>query len=326
MAQTSPKPAGGAPESWVQGPIEIGKGADGKTAKAAATNGVVIRVGEEGEAAVAYDLDLCRMLGAWTIGAAAPVKSVAKGEDMKAIHLSGAENVILSTGGLPGFFAFPAPAGNPGERTPPMSWHDPRSKPSGPLPKGHPQFQGFYLTGDKTILNWDFAGTEVLELPGYDVVFNGGGYFTRTLQVAPSTQAIQILVADDPQPDGPVNFPTHKKTEGVVPGFEDKERVMQSTPWVHGGRGEVMIWAAGDPDGSMWRLVDGELALEVPPHAQAVTFQIACWPAPKNDPDGRGAPLFFRQPEIDLAALTRSGTWRANPPAAPPTSTSPRAK
>ena len=88
---------------------------------------------------------------------------------------------------------------------------------------------------------------------------------------------------------------------------------MQSTPWVHGDRGEVMIWAAGDPDGSTWRLVNGELALEVPPRAKAATFQIAYWTAPKHDPDGHTAPLFFREPQIDLAALTRGGVWRTIP-------------
>jgi hypothetical protein len=33
-----------------------------------ALKGLAIKVGENGEAAVAYDLDLCRMIGAWTGG------------------------------------------------------------------------------------------------------------------------------------------------------------------------------------------------------------------------------------------------------------------
>jgi flagellar protein FlgJ len=35
-----------------------------------------------------------------------------------------------------------------------------------------------------------------------------------------------------------------------------------------------MVWAAGDPDGSVWRKVNGQLAIEVAPHAKPATFQI----------------------------------------------------
>ena len=52
-------------------------------------------------------------------------------------------------------------------------------------------------------------------------------------------------------------------------------------------------------------MINGELALEVPPRSKAVTFQIAYWTAPKSDPDGHTAPLFFREPEVDLAADSR---------------------
>jgi len=252
------------------------------------------------------------------------------------------EDVAFTTGEIAGFIGGPAldptqdPVANPAnpvDRPPPKidgpapatgrpeaSWRDPRTGSSGPLPAGQARFEGCFVNGRMTILKWKIGETEVLELPAYDVVLNGGGYFTRTFQVAGGEQPIRILVAGSPQPDGPVNFPTHKRTEGEVPGLEDKERVMQSTPWVHGDRGEVMVWAAGDPDGSVWRLVNGELALEVPPRSKAATFQIAYWIAPKNDPDGRTAPLYFREPEIDLAALTRTGIWRAIPPSDPPTS------
>jgi len=76
----------------------------------------------------------------------------------------------------------------------------------------------------------------------------------------------------------------------------------------------VMIWAAGDPDGSVWRVINGQLALEVAPHLKAATFQIAYWLAPRSDPDGRTAPLFFREPALDLAALVRDGTFHAPGP------------
>jgi hypothetical protein len=296
-AQDAKAPAGEFPAAWNIGAIGIGHGEDGKAPKTTAPNGMTIQIGEEGEAGVAYDLDLCRVVGAWT-GKATPSKASSADE-----HATSVKDVVFATGGVAGFLAAPAPA----------NWEDPRPGAAGVLPEGHARFEGFFENHNQTILKWNIGGTEVMELPAYDVVLNGGGYFTRTFQVAPGDQSLRILVASDPQPDGPVDFLTHKRTDGEVVGLEGKERVMQSTPWVHGDRGEVMIWAAGDPDGSMWRLINGELALEVPPRSKPVTFQIAYWTAPKSDPDGHTAPLFYREPEIDLAALTHAGTWRTLP-------------
>jgi hypothetical protein len=251
---------------------------------------MAIKLGESGEAAVAYDLELCRLVGAWTGKFASPADVVSKGD-----HPAALGDIVFTTGEIAGVMA--GPANGP--------WRDERPAPSGPLPAGQARFKGFFVSGDKTILKWDLGGIEVLEMPGHEVVLNGGGYFTRTFCVAPSMTPTQLLVAGDLQPNGPIDVLAHLKSEGEVPGLEDKERIMQSTPWVHGENGEVMIWAAGDPDGSTWRLVNEQLALEVPPHAKAATFQIAYWTAPKNDPDGKTAPLFFREPQIDLPALTR---------------------
>ena len=257
------------------GAIGVGKGADPKTPKTTARKGIAIKIGEEGEAAVAYDLESCRIVGAWTGKFTTPMNSIPHGEYPTAMG-----DVAFTTGEETGFI---------------------------PADRGQARLEVLYVNGDKTILKWDIGGTEVLEMPDYDVVLNGGGYFTRTFLAAPSKQAVTILVAGDPPADNPFDVPAHHRSDGEVPGLEDKERVLQSTPWVHGEHGEVMIWAAGDPEGSMWRNLHGQLALEVPPHAQPVTFQIAYWTAPANDPDGRGAPLFFREPEIDLPALVRTG-------------------
>jgi hypothetical protein len=243
--------------------------------KTTALRGIAIKIGDHGEAAVAYDLELCRIAGAWTGKFTAPMNLTSGGKYARAMG-----NVAFTTGAAPGFI---------------------------PPPPGQARFKGFYVNGSRTILKWDTGGMEVLEMPGYDEVMNGGGFFTRTFFVPASQQPIQILVAGDPQRDNPFDVPTHRRTEGAVPGFEDKERVMQSTPWVHGEQGEVMIWAAGDPDGSMWRKSNGQLALEVAAHLKPVTFQIAYWTAPAKDRDGRSAPLFFREPEMDLPALVHTG-------------------
>jgi hypothetical protein len=286
----APAPAAKGVPSWILSPVGVGKSAEGATSKTAAQKGLAIQLGEHGEAAVAYDLELCRLLGGWTGQFATPADLLSHAPNPTALG-----DVAFTTGQIAGVIT--------GDAKEP--WHDDRPTPAGPLPPGQAQFVGFYPNGARTILKWRIGGIEVLEMPSYDVVLNGGGYFTRTFQVPPSMRPIQLLVAGDLQPDGPIDVLTHLKSDAVVPGLEDKERIMQSTPWVHGEHGEVMIWAAGDPDGSTWRLINGQLALEIPQHAKPTTFQIAYWTAPKNDPDGKTAPLFFHEPDIDLQALIR---------------------
>jgi len=298
-AGQNPPAAGDAPSHWALGAFGVGRGADGKSSKTAAPKGLAITLGEHGDAAVAYDLDLCRIVGAWTGKFTSPAEALSRGDHPAAIG-----EVAFTTSEIAGVISGPAKE----------PWHDDRPAPTGPLPAGQAQFKGFFVRGDKTILKWDLSGTEVLEMPGHEVVMNGGGYFTRTFCVAPCMVPTQLLVAADLQPGGPIDVLTHLKSEGEVPGLEDKERIMQSTPWAHGEKGEVMIWAAGDPDGSTWRLVNDQLTLEVPQHAKPVTFQIAYWIAPKSDPDGKTAPLFFREPQLDLHALTNGLTLQMPEP------------
>jgi hypothetical protein len=290
FAQTPAPRSGNPAEPWVLGGISVGRSADSKAPKTAAARGLAIRVGEDGEAVVGYDLDLCRILGAWAGAATWPPAIDSTSQKYRA-----AGNVAFTTGATAGFSFQGAP------RTGKAARGKPANTPAAPAVT----CKGFHVHGDKVILAWNVGGEEVLELPAYDVVVNGGAYFTRTFFARPSKSTLQILVAADPPDDNPFDVPTHKRTEGEVPGLEDKERIMQSTPWVHGGHGEVMIWAAGDPDGSTWRKANGQLAIEIPPHSKPATFQIAYWPAPANDPDGRGAPLFFHEPEIDLPNLVR---------------------
>ena len=294
FAQKMATPAGEAPGPWILGTVGVGKGADPKTPKTTALKGIAIKVGDHGEAAMAYDLDLCRVVGAWTGKFTTPMNLMSRGEYPTAMG-----DVLFTTGEAAGLL----PAGKKGEQT----WKDTRPEPFGPLPPGQARFKGFFVNGGKTILKWDIGGEEVLEMPGYDVVVNGGGFFTRTFYVAPTKKPVQILVAGNPEAENPFDVDTHRKSPGKVEGLEDKARTMQSTPWIHGEHGQVMVWAAGDPDGSVWRKVNGQLAIEVAPHAKPATFQIAYWGAPASDPDGRTAPLFFQEPELDFPALLKGG-------------------
>lgn len=170
-------PAGEAPGPWVFGTIGVGKNPD-KTVKTTALKGLAIKVGPNGEAAVAYDLDLCRMAGAWTGGKfTTPMNLMSRGDYPTALG-----DVAFTTGEVAGF-----QVGDAKEQ-----WKDPRSEPFGPLP--NVKFRGMYVNGDKTVLKWDVAGTEVLETPEYREE-EGIRWFVRNFEVAPHAKEVRLMTA-----------------------------------------------------------------------------------------------------------------------------------
>src|SRR5258707_3890264 len=120
FAQKMATPTGEAPGLWILGTIGVGKGEDPKVPKSTALKGIAIKVGDKGEAAVAYDLDLCRMVGAWTGKFTTPMNLMSRGEYPTAMG-----DVTFTTAEAPGLMA-----GGSAQ----MLWKDPRSEPFGPLP------------------------------------------------------------------------------------------------------------------------------------------------------------------------------------------------
>jgi len=203
-AQKMATPAGEAPGPWLLGTIGVGKTADPKVPQTTALKGLAIRVGEKGEAAVAYDLDLCRMVGAWTGKFTTPMNLMSRGEYPTALG-----EVAFTTGEVPGFLLGEGTTkdtkSTKGEQASGTSeslrdlralrgFHDTRPEPFGPLPPGQARFKGFYVNGDKTILKWDIGGTEVLEMPGLLLV-GPHKFFYRTFTIAPHEQPIAVSVA-----------------------------------------------------------------------------------------------------------------------------------
>ena len=92
---------------------------------------------------MAYDLDLCRLVGAWTGKFTTPMNLMSRGEYPTALG-----EAAFTTGAVPGFGI--------GEANGP--WKDPRPEPFGPLPPGQARFKGFYVNGAKRILRWDVGG------------------------------------------------------------------------------------------------------------------------------------------------------------------------
>ena len=185
-AQKMATPAGEAPGPWILGTVGVGKGDDPKIPKTTALKGIAIEVGEKGEAAVAYDLDLCRMAGAWTGKFTTPMNLMSRGDYPTAMG-----NVAFTTVALPGFASGDTATSMEGP------WTDSRPEPFGPLPPGQPRFKGFHTSGGKVILKWDTAEAEVLEMPGYEDVA-GVKFFTRTFEVRLRSGGLRIDLGEQP--------------------------------------------------------------------------------------------------------------------------------
>ena len=115
---------------------------------------MTIAIGEEGEAGVAYDLDLCRVLGAWTGKIDVPAKAAPAAKPS-----CGGERCrcFAIPGGGGWFLAAPAARhlGRPAPRV-----GRARSR------KGTRVSRDFFVNHSQTILKWNIGGTEVMELPG----------------------------------------------------------------------------------------------------------------------------------------------------------------
>src|SRR4030095_13828651 len=123
-------PAGEAPGPWLFGTIGVGKGGDGKPLTTA-LKGLAIKLGANGEAGIAYDLDLCRVAGAWTGGKfVTPMNLMSRGDYPTAMG-----DVMFTTESVPGFVLE-----EPGNEDMEKPWKDPRSETFGPLPKEQVRF------------------------------------------------------------------------------------------------------------------------------------------------------------------------------------------
>ncbi|MDB6174746.1 MAG: putative large, multifunctional secreted protein [Chthoniobacteraceae bacterium] len=161
-----------APGSWINATIGIGKEGDGTT-KVAALKGIALRVGEKGEAAVAYDLELCRMAGAWTGKFVTPMNLMSRGEFPTALGA-----VAFINNAIPGFIS--------GD-----SCKDPRPEPFGPLPAGEAKFKGFHVCGDVVVLVWEVQGTEILEQATH-IRSSNVDRFVRTFSIEPTKTRLRI--------------------------------------------------------------------------------------------------------------------------------------
>jgi hypothetical protein len=226
-------PSGEAPGPWIFGTIGVGKAPDG-TPATTALKGLALKLGDSGEAAICYDLDLCRAAGGWSGGKfVTPMNLMSRGEYPTAM-------------GEPAFLTAEA-SGFQGT----TAWRDPRPEPFGPLPEV--RYGGLYLHGNKAILKWRAGSTEVLESPSYEKS-GEREVFSRTFRIGAGEQPLRIAVCRVPAG-------ASVSEGGAFASFTDNGKVTGAT-------------GAGLPAGAAWRQVEGQLFLEIPPRTAAVSFRL----------------------------------------------------
>lgn len=182
-------PAGEAPGPWLFGTVGIGKGAGGKPATTA-LKGLAIKLGDHGEAGLCYDLDLCRLAGAWTGWKfVTPMNLMSRGEYPTALGTT-----VFTAPEGPGFIG-----GGQAE------WTDARAPKFGPLP--NVKYRGLHRVPHGLVIAWEIAGTRVLEKPEMAWI-DGKQVLLRRFEVAAHQQPIEILLPGwKPEPGGVLGLP-----------------------------------------------------------------------------------------------------------------------
>jgi hypothetical protein len=138
-------PAAEASGQWILGTVGVGKQKDG-TIDSTGLKGLAVRLGDDGKKGIAYDLDLCRPIGAWSGKFTTEMNLMSRGDYPTAIG-----ETIFVTGDFAGFMT--------GADAASLS---PR-KGFGPLPADQVRFKGFHNAGRQVVVRWDVGGVAVDE-------------------------------------------------------------------------------------------------------------------------------------------------------------------
>lgn len=171
----TPAPVAEAPGHWILGTVGVGKSGDG-TIESTGLKGLAVRLGDDGKKGIAYDLDLCRPIGAWTGGFTTAMNLMSRGEYPMAIG-----ETIFVTGDFAGFM--------PGAAAAVLT---PR-KGFGPLPADQVRFKGFHTAGRSVVVRWELAGVAIDETVEV-VTANEVQFVVRTLEVAPSAKGVTVML------------------------------------------------------------------------------------------------------------------------------------
>lgn len=143
---------------------------------------LVIRIGDQEEAAVAYDTELLRMSAGW----AGPfLRFDATRYGIIVPPVAGGA-VKFRTSAMPGW----RPRTGAGENG------DPRKPARGPLPRAFARYQGLHLNGKRVALALKVDGREILESPWMEKG-EGVAAFSRNLAIGRGEKPVQMVICDE---------------------------------------------------------------------------------------------------------------------------------
>ena len=170
-------PAAEASGQWILGTVGVGKQKDGSI-DSTGLKGLAVRLGDDGKIGIAYDLDLCRPIGAWSGKFTTEMNLMSRGDYPTAMG-----ETIFVTGDFAGFMPDAA-----------ATALTPR-KGFGPLPADQVRFKGFHNAGRQVVVRWDVGGVAVDETAeGSESPQSAQPVIVRTLEVAPSAKGITVLI------------------------------------------------------------------------------------------------------------------------------------
>ena len=160
---------------WILGTVGVGKQKDGSI-DSTGLKGLAIRLGDDGKKGIAYDLDLCRPIGAWSGKFATEMNLMSRGDYPTAMG-----ETIFVTGDFAGYM----PGADAGMLNP--------RKGFGPLPVGQARFKGFHNAGRSVVVRWEVGGVAIDEAAEV-VTANEVQFVVRTLEIAPSAQGVTVML------------------------------------------------------------------------------------------------------------------------------------
>ena len=160
---------------WILGTVGVGKQKDGSI-DSTGLKGLAIRLGDDGKKGIAYDLDLCRPIGAWSGKFTTEMNLMSRGDYPTAMG-----ETIFVTGDIAGYM----PGADAGMLNP--------RKGFGPLPVGQARFKGFHNAGRSVVVRWEVGGVAIDEAAEV-VTANEVQFVVRTLEIAPSAQGVTVML------------------------------------------------------------------------------------------------------------------------------------
>jgi len=169
-------PAAEASGQWILGTVGVGKQKDGSI-DSTGLKGLAVRLGDDGKLGIAYDLDLCRPIGAWTGKFTTEMNLMSRGDYPTAMG-----ETFFVTGDFAGFI----PDASATALAP--------RKGFGPLPAEQARFKGFHNAGRQVVVRWEVGGVAVDETAEVAESQSAQPLIVRTLEVAPSAKGITVLI------------------------------------------------------------------------------------------------------------------------------------